>query len=125
MGNIGDVMDLKAGLDPTIYGWRAAAESGRFSKFVAEQVLGRRPHHSYVWGGSGGARRSPLCLAYAPDVWDAALPFMGDALDGEYGDMRRLRSGTPNFSAMITVQRLLGPKIFDVVDAMWAGASGD
>src|SRR5690606_32400789 len=28
MGHIGDVKDPKAGDDPTIYGWRAAAESG-------------------------------------------------------------------------------------------------
>src|ERR1700733_5237961 len=32
MGHIGDVMDPKASADPTIYGWRAAAESARFSK---------------------------------------------------------------------------------------------
>ncbi|MCU1345688.1 MAG: hypothetical protein JWL70_1954, partial [Acidimicrobiia bacterium] len=38
MGHIGDVKDPKAGDDPTIYGWRAAAESGRFSKHVAQQV---------------------------------------------------------------------------------------
>jgi hypothetical protein len=125
MGHIGDVMDAKAGPDPTIYGWRAAAESARFSKYVAAQIYGKSPSYSYVFGGSGGARRSPLCLAYAPDVWDAALPYMGDAMDGEYGDMRRLRSGTPNFSSMFNVQRLLGPKIFDVVDAMWPGGSGD
>jgi diacylglycerol O-acyltransferase / wax synthase len=36
-----------------------------------------------VFGGSGGARRSPLCLAYAPDVWDAAMPFMSDDVDGD------------------------------------------
>src|SRR3954451_20199490 len=70
MGHIGDVMDPKAGDDPTIYGWREGAQSGRFSKYAAAQIYGQPPHHSYVWGGSGGARRSPLCLAYAPDVWD-------------------------------------------------------
>jgi hypothetical protein len=125
MGHIGDVEDPKAGADPTIYGWRAAAESGRLSKFVAEQVLGERPHHSYVWGGSGGARRSPLCLAYAPDVWDAALPFMGDAMDGEHGDFGRLRTLAQHFCAMFNVQRLLGDKIYDVIDAMAPGGSGD
>jgi hypothetical protein len=125
MGHIGDVLDPKAGEDPTIYGWRAAAESGRFSKFVAEQVLGARPHHSYVWGGSGGARRSPLCLAYAPDVWDAALPYMGDAQDGEYGDWERMRGGAQHFCAMFNVQRLLGDKIYEVVDAVAPGGSGD
>lgn len=125
MGHIGDVMDAKAGTDPTIYGWRAAAESARFSKFVAQQVLGASPHHSYVWGGSGGARRSPLCLAYGPDVWDGALPFMGDALDGEYGDFGRLRTFAQHFCSMFNVQRVLGPKIYDVIDATLPGGSGD
>ncbi|MFA7324892.1 MAG: hypothetical protein WC005_11110, partial [Candidatus Nanopelagicales bacterium] len=100
MGHIGDVMDPKAGPDPTIYGWRAAAESARLAKFIATQLYGSAPAYSYVYGGSGGARRSPLCLAYAPDVWDAALPYMGDAQDGDYGDFALLRGATPNFSCM-------------------------
>jgi hypothetical protein len=125
MGHIGDVMDAKAGPDPTIYGFRAAAESARLSKHVAAQIYGAPPHHSYVYGGSGGARRSPLCLAYGNGTWDAALPYMGDAMDGEHGDMRRLRTGTPNFSAMFNVQRVLRDKIAGVIDAMWPGGSGD
>jgi hypothetical protein len=125
MGHIGDVKDPKAQDDPTIYGWRAAAESARFSKYVAAQVLGAAPQYSYVFGGSGGARRSPLCLAYAPDVWDAAMPYMGDNVDGDYGDWSRARDATATFAAMFNVQRVLGDKIFDVVDAMWPGGSGN
>jgi hypothetical protein len=125
MGHVGDVPDPKAGDDPTIYGWRAAAESGRLSKHIAAQVLGAAPTYSYVWGGSGGARRSPLCLAYAPDVWDAALPFMGDAQDGEYGNWERLRGVAQHFCAMFNVQRLLGDTIYDVIDAVAPGGSGD
>ena len=59
MGHLGDVIDPKAGPDPTIYGWRAAAESARLSKFVAAQVYGAPPSYSYVFGGGGGARRCP------------------------------------------------------------------
>jgi hypothetical protein len=125
MGHIGDVEDPKAGDDPTIYGWRAAAESARLSKYIAAQVLGAAPQYSYVFGGSGGARRSPLCLAYAPDVWDAAMPFMGDDVDGDYGDWSRPRHGTPHFAAMFNAQRVLGDKIADVIDAMRPGGSGD
>ena len=125
MGHVGDVMDPKAGPDPTIYGWRAAAETARLSKFIAAQQYGTPPSHSYVFGGSGGARRSPLCLAYAPGVWDAALPFMGDAMDGDHGDMGLVRNAAPNFASMFNVQRLLGEKIHGVVDAMWPGGSGD
>jgi hypothetical protein len=125
MGHIGDIKDRRAGDDPTIYGWRAAAESARFSKYVAAQLLGAAPQYSYVFGGSGGARRSPLCLAYAPDVWDAAMPFMGDAIDGEYGDWSRPRAGTPGFATMFNVHRVLRDKVMDVVDAMRPGGSGD
>jgi hypothetical protein len=125
MGHIGDVKDPKAGDDPTVYGWRAAAESARFSKHLAAQVFGSAPRYSYVYGGSGGARRSPLCLAYAPDVWDAALPFMGDAADGEHGDWNRLREGAGHFATMFNVQRVLGDKLADVIDAMAPGGSGD
>jgi hypothetical protein len=125
MGHVGDVKDPKAGDDPTVYGWRAAAESARFSKHLAAQVLGSAPRYSYVYGGSGGARRSPLCLAYAPDVWDAALPFMGDAMDGEYGDWRPYRQGAGNFASMFNVQRVLRDKLADVIDAMAPGGSGN
>jgi hypothetical protein len=125
MGHIGDVPDPTAGDDPTIYGWRAAAESARFSKFLAAQILGRAPAHSYVYGGSGGARRSPLCLAYAPDVWDGAVPFMGDANDGDHGDFARIRHSAGNFATMFNVRRVLGDKIDDVLDATWPGGSGD
>jgi hypothetical protein len=124
-GHIGDVLDPKAGEDPTVYGWRASAESARLSKFVAKQIYGEPPHHSYVFGGSGGARRSPLCLAYAPDAWDAAMPFMGDAMDGDHGDFTRTRQGAGRFATMFNVQRLLGSKVKDVIDANWPGGNQD
>jgi hypothetical protein len=44
------------------------------------KVLGAAPEYFYVYGGGGSARRSPLCLAHALDVWDAAIPFVGDDL---------------------------------------------
>ena len=75
MGHKGDVMDPKAGPDPTIYGFRAAAECARFSKHVAAQVYGAPPQYSYVFGGSG---RGPAlaavlairarCLGRSPSV---------------------------------------------------------
>src|SRR5690606_8181975 len=69
-GRVGDALDPRGGDDPRLYGWRATAESARFSKHIANQVYGSRPRYSYVWGGSGGGRRSPLCLENAPDVFD-------------------------------------------------------
>jgi hypothetical protein len=125
MGHLGDVFDPKADQDHTIYGFRAAGESGRFSKFVAAQIYGQPPHHSYVWGGSGGGRRSPGCLEYCPDVWDGALPFMGGNETERHGEFRKIKGGGNAFSSMFNVQRLLGDKLVDLVDAVSPGGSGD
>jgi len=125
-GHIGDDIDQRAGDDPRMYGYRASAESARFSKHVARQVYGEVPHHSYVFGGSGGGRRSPLCLENAPDVYDGALPYMGGGDIAPLGSTSRIRgSQVMSFASMFNVQRILGPKILDVADAMAPGGSGD
>jgi len=125
-GHIGDDIDARAGDDPGLYGWRASAEVARFSKHVAAQVYGSAPHHSYVFGGSGGGRRSPLCLENAPDAWDGALPFMGGGDVAEHGNNNRIGGAqVMSFASMFNVQRLLGTKIQAVIDAMAPGGSGD
>jgi hypothetical protein len=125
-GHIGDEIDPKGGEDPTLYGHRASAETVRFSKHVAAQIYGTPPHHSYVFGGSGGGRRSPLCLENAPDVWDGALPFMGGGDIAEPGNSKRVK-GAQNisFATMFNAQRVLGEQLPGVVDAMAAGGSGN
>lgn len=128
MGHIGDDIDPKGGDDPTIYGWRAAAEAGRFSKHVAKQVYGAEPHHSYVWGGSGGGRRSPLVLENAPDVFDGALPFMGGGDVRPFPATERIKGAqVMSFACMFNVQRLLRDpaKALRLIDAMQPGGSGD
>ena len=128
MGHIGDDVDPKGGDDPTIYGWRAAAEAGRFSKHVAKQVYGVEPHHSYVWGGSGGGRRSPLVLENAPDVFDGALPFMGGGDVRPFPATERIKGAqVMSFACMFNVQRLLRDpaKSLRLIDAMQPGGSGD
>jgi hypothetical protein len=125
MGHLGDVFDPKADQDQTIYAFRAAAESARLSKFLAAQVYGAPPHHSYVWGGSGGGRRSPGCLEYCPDVWDGALPFMGGGETEEHGKASKTKGGGGNFPVLFNVQRLLGDKLLDVIDAVSPGGSGN
>jgi hypothetical protein len=126
-GHIGDDLDPKGGEDPTLYGHRASAEAARLSKHVAAQVYGSAPHHSYVWGGSGGGRRSPLCLENAPGVWDGALPFVGGGDVAEPGNTKRVKGAQAvSFATMFNVQRLLaGPKLAAVVDAMAPGGGGD
>src|ERR1700728_592023 len=128
MGHIGDDIDAKAGDDPTLYGWRAAAETGRLSKHVAAQVYGSEPHHSYVWGGSGGGRRSPLVLENAPDVFDGALPFMGGGDVRPFPATERIKGAqVMSFACMFNVQRLLRDpeRSRRLIDAMQPGGSGD
>jgi Tannase and feruloyl esterase len=108
MGHIGDDIDPKGGDDATLYGWRAAAEAARFSKYVAAAVYGAEPHHSYVWGGSGGGRRSPLVLENAPEVFDGALPFMGGGDVAPFPATERIQGAqVMSFACMFNVQRLL------------------
>lgn len=126
-GHIGDDLDPRAGVDPGLYGYRASIESARFSKHIARQIYGREPDYSYVWGGSGGGRRSPLCLEYCDGVYDGALPFMGGGNIEPHGTNSRVQSEQPvHFGAMFNVQRLLqGDKLDRVIDAMQPGGSGD
>ncbi|MCU1344800.1 MAG: hypothetical protein JWL70_1066, partial [Acidimicrobiia bacterium] len=125
-GHIGDETDPAGGDDPTLYGHRASGEVARVSKYVAEQVYGQAPHHSYVFGGSGGGRRSPLCLENNPGVWDGAVPFMGGGDVDDHGTTK-CQKGAQNiaFSTMFNVQRIMGDKLSGVVDATAPGGSGD
>lgn len=125
-GHIGSALDPKAGEDPSIYGYRAGAETARFAKHLATAHYGRAPQHGYVYGGSGGARRSPLCLENAPDIYDGALPFMGGGpiIPGAAGEP--IDSVQPTgFGAMFNVRRMLRDKLADVIDAVEPGGSGN
>lgn len=126
-GHIGDEVDPRAGDDPTLYGHRASAEVARFSKHLAEQVYGHAPHHSYVYGGSGGGRRSPLCLENAPGVWDGCLPSVSGGEIGPPGNTKRIKTGsTMGFGTLFNVQRLLGhDQVVALADRMAPGGSGD
>ena len=121
-GHIGDDIDPRGGDDPTLYGYRASIECARLSRHIATQVYGRPPAYGYVWGGSGGGRRSPLCLEYGAGVYDGALPYMGGGNVEAWGTTSRVRSDQPiAFGAMFNVQRLLGDKLRGVIDAMQPG----
>ena len=128
MGHIGDDIDPKGGEDPTLYGWRAAVEGSRFSKYVAKQVYGEEPHHSYVWGGSGGGRRSPLVLENGGDVFDGALPFMGGGDVRPFPATERIKGAqVMSFACMFNVQRLVKDPAarLRIIDAMQPGGSGN
>lgn len=95
---------------------------------IVGRVRGVAPHHSYVWGGSGGGRRSPLCLENAADAFDGALPFMGGGNAVPFPATEKVKSGQPiAFACMFNRQRMLrrGDKPARVVDAMQPGGSGN
>jgi hypothetical protein len=127
-GHIGDDIDQRAGDDPTLYGFRASIESARLSKHLAAQIYGKPPQYSYVFGGSGGGRRSPSCIEYGSDVYAGALPFMSGGNIEPHGTKSRVRSEQPVcFGAMFNVQRLLSRdgKLERVIDATQPGGSGN
>jgi hypothetical protein len=125
-GHIGDDIDSRGGDDPTLYGYRAAIEAARLSKHLAAQIYGASPANGYVYGGSGGGRRSPGCIEYGPDVYTGALPYHSGGNIEPHGTTSRVRSEQPvHFGLMFNVQRLLGERIQTVVDAMQPGGSGD
>jgi PKD domain len=90
-------------------------------------VYGSPPHHSYVYGGSGGGRRSPLCIENAPGVWDGCLPSASGGEIGEHGNTKRIKTGsTMGFGTLFNVQRLLGyQSILALADRMAPGGNGD
>jgi hypothetical protein len=92
----------------------ASAETGRYSKAFAEEMYGSAPHHSYVWGGSGGGLRSIACIENRPDVWDGAAP----SLIGE-------ASGSSLSSALAYWWLYCRDKRADIIDATEPGGSGD
>ncbi len=128
-GHIGSAMCRKGGNDASIYGHRASAESARLARHLAMEIYGRRPQHGYVYGGSGGARRSVNCLEGAPDVWDGAMPFMGSGsvVPAAQNDPKEpAHFNSHGFAAMFNVQRLFSAEeMARLVDAMDPGGSGD
>src|SRR3546814_6160097 len=94
-GHIGDDIDPKGGNDPTLYGYRAAVESARLSRHLAAQIYGEPPANGYVYGGSGGGRRSPGCMEYGKGVYTGALPYHSGGNVEPYGTKSRVRSEQP------------------------------
>jgi hypothetical protein len=125
-GHVGTEKCPKGGDNLALYGWRASAETGRFARYLATQVYGARPKYGYVFGGSGGGHRAPLCLENAPDVWAGAVPFMGGAMvDPANVDKPMIATQVIFYSALLNVQRLLRDRLKEVVDAVEPGGSGN
>jgi hypothetical protein len=111
-GHIGTDLSGAKG-DPSIICWRASAEAARYSRVVAEEMYGERPHHGYVFGGSGGGVRSLKCLEMVDDVWNGGVPFvLPHASQGNF------------FSMQLNALRVLQPQLSQISDAVEVGGSG-
>jgi hypothetical protein len=125
-GHVGTEKCPKGGDNLALYGWRASAETGRFARYLATQIYGAKPKYGYVFGGSGGGHRAPLCLENAPDVWAGAVPFMGGAMvDAANVDQPMIATQVIFYSALLNVQRMLRDQLKQVVDAVEPGGSGN
>ncbi|MEU9949813.1 hypothetical protein [Streptomyces sp. NPDC047939] len=62
--------------DLTILSHRASAQTARYAKTAAVELLGSRPHHAYLIGGSGGGARSVAGMEQVPGLWDGAVPIV-------------------------------------------------
>jgi hypothetical protein len=125
-GHVGTEKCPKGGDNLALYGWRASAETARFARYLATQIYGAKPKYGYVFGGSGGGHRAPLCLENAPDVWAGAVPFMGGAMvDPANVDKPMIATQVIFYSALLNVQRMLRDQLKQVVDAVEPGGSGN
>jgi hypothetical protein len=125
-GHIQSSPDPNADDPVTLYGYRASAESARFASFLATQYYGEAPRHGYAFAGGGGGFRCLQCMEQAPGVWDAALVFVaGGRVDPADGDAVSENPIIANFSAMLNVRNILGPRLPGLVDAFEPGGSGD
>jgi hypothetical protein len=104
-----------SGGDRRIHGYIASAESARFSRELAAEMYGTENAHGYIFGGSGGGRRSISCIENGSDVWDGAVPFMPGSLEAQF----------VVWSVVARAIFLLRPKIVDIIDAMEPGGSGN
>jgi hypothetical protein len=108
-GHLGPSMEGLNG-DMTILHGRADVETAKFSHWIAEEIYGSRPHHSYCYGGSGGGNFTLWAMERAPELYDGGVPFM---------------FGGSSFSLTLNAVRLLEPVIDGVIDAMAPGGSQD
>ncbi len=98
--------------DPHLHAYGASAASARFARELAREHYGADARFGYLYGGSGGALRSLLCLEHVPDLWNGAVPFV-------------VSNGVGRMAMVLNAVRLLGPDAARVIDAIEPGGSGD
>jgi hypothetical protein len=105
-GNIGTSGDVET--------FGASAESALYARELARQMYGSAPHHSYVWGASGGGLRTICCLENRPDVWDGGVAWA-------FGGM----SGVSQTMAQAYWWLYCRDRLDEISDATEPGGSGD
>jgi hypothetical protein len=111
-GHLGDLQGAKG--DQTIIAFRASAQTARFAKTVAAEMYGEEPSYGYVYGSSGGARRTLNCLENVDDLWDGGVALK---LPSEL---------TSTFmSLVLNAARVLRPVLPQIYDAIEVGGSGN
>jgi hypothetical protein len=94
--------------------FEASAATAVYAKSFAAEAYLEAPHHSYVWGGSGGGLRSLACIENRPDVWDGDVSYViGDA------------GGSPKAFAQAAWWLYCRDKRDQIIDAVEPGGSGD
>jgi hypothetical protein len=113
--NLGRFRRALRGEDSTVAGYRASAAVAIYSRALAAAMYGEHRPYGYVFGGSGGAIRTMVCIENGHDLWDGAVPYI---------------HGTPmSMPSMFSVQahafRVVHDKIAQIADAVEPGGSGD
>ncbi len=101
-------------LEREIHHYGASVASARHARVVATQMYGDRPHHGYLWGGSGGAGRTIAILEHAPDLYQGAVVYILPHVAQQV-----------LCAAVANAARVLGNSLERVIDATAPGGSGD
>lgn len=100
------------GYDRETLAFRASAESALYAKTLAADIYGKAPEFGYVYGVSGGGGRAILCMEYAPDVWQGAVP-AAICYPGQF------------YGLTLHATTLLADQLPAVIDACEVGGSGN
>jgi hypothetical protein len=73
-GHIGDLAGVRGAV--SVLDYRASRQTALFATELIAAHYGAKPHHRYLYGGSGGGLRSIECVEHCPGVWDGVLPFI-------------------------------------------------
>jgi hypothetical protein len=110
-GHIADEPSREKPADLAVSAYLASVATARYAKELTGELLGYPPHHSYVYGVSGGGVRSIVCLERGEGTWDGAVPCA-------------IPHGGMFYALAEHAGLVLGDKLESVIDACDVGGSG-